>query len=455
MKAGHESGAMTTGWRIPAIALALACAIMGNAVAQDSTGAPTQLPPNGGLGTFSLPPSTAPRPTGPEREGPEIDTRLPASTPGSSAAPPSPQTSPVTTPAQNPAASSTSAVVIPPRIQPTVAQPQTTRQRAPSRDAGPNAASPAGNAAEERSLPGTAALPPPGAQQVAPSALPASTPAPAPVGNTTPETSADTGSRWPIWLGAAGVLAGLAAWMLLRRKRRADALIDDNIAEPVPVEPASAPADMMARPAPPAPAVTAPPVARPFGSASPASTFRPEKVEPASVPAMAAPMKSGQIEIALTPTGARATLMGWTVGYRLTLRNRSALAIEDARIAMAMTNADAAQPAHLAAFFAAPVGAPVHRLAQLAPGETQDITGELRIGHHELKPLEVAGHALLIPVIAVAVEHAAGRDGAAFVIGQEGASQQDRMAPFRLDQGPRHYRGIGSRPVVLSEPQPA
>lgn len=168
-----------------------------------------------------------------------------------------------------------------------------------------------------------------------------------------------------------------------------------------------------------------------------------------------APTKSGQIEIALTPTGARATLMGWTVGYRLTLRNRGAVAVEDVRIAMAMTNADAAQPAHLAAFFAAPVADPVHRLAQIAPDEAQDITGELRIGHHELRPLEVAGHALLIPVIAVAVEHAAGRDGAAFVIGQEGASPQDRMAPFRLDQGPRHYRGIGSRPVILSEPQPA
>ncbi|WP_336962266.1 hypothetical protein [Sphingobium aquiterrae] len=417
--------ATQSGRGVLATAIMLACGAPGAAAAQDDA----TPPPQGSLGTFSLPPSPVQRPPRPERAGPEIDSRLPAQTPDSAAAPP--------------ATNSATPVVVPPRIQPTVAPSPAARPVPQARTAAtPQRARPAvPDSLEGGGSIGNAPAPAASAPVVTttPQAQPAATPSPTPsAGDDRANESGARSPWWPLWLAAGLLGLGLASWLMLRRRRsvpEAEAEWPEAEAETVPV---AAP--------PSAPAKAAPERMAPAQRPSPAPSPRP------TPPAPATPIRAGRIEIALTPTSVRATLIGWTVGYRLILRNPGGAAIYDVRIAMMMANADHEQPARLAAFRAAPVTDPAHRLPHLAAGETAELGGEVRIDHQALKPLDVAGRAVLIPLVAILVEHPAGQDMAAFVIGQEHATPGTRMAPFWLDQGLRQYRAVGSRPVVLPEP---
>ena len=75
-----------------------------------------------------------------------------------------------------------------------------------------------------------------------------------------------------------------------------------------------------------------------------------------------------------------------------------------------------------------------------------------------MRPIRHADRVLFVPVVAVNVlyEWDAGAEGGAqgqtamsYVIGRENRPPSPKMAPFRLDQGPRVYREVGHRPHEL------
>jgi hypothetical protein len=152
--------------------------------------------------------------------------------------------------------------------------------------------------------------------------------------------------------------------------------------------------------------------------------------------------------------------MGATINYSLTLHNRGSRSAEDILIRTLISNADTSQQATLQQFFAGATGLPAHSAVSIAPGESQTLTGELRLLPDQIAPVQMGDRALLIPLVAFDAQYrwaddasgsptGAGRTGRAFIVGQEKSPPADRLAPFRVDQGPRQFRTPGSRATAL------
>jgi hypothetical protein len=177
---------------------------------------------------------------------------------------------------------------------------------------------------------------------------------------------------------------------------------------------------------------------------------------PATTPQPAA--DRAWIDIELRIDSARYSLMGVSVGYRLTLRNRGKSVASDMLVHALIGNADANQNELLRAFFAGTKGMPVHSVVSIAPGQTHVLTNELRLEPGAIEPLELDGRLLLVPLIGFDVHYrwdadgtpGSGRSGSAFIVGQEQVPPTDKLAPFRYDQGPRQYRDVGCRRTALS-----
>jgi len=65
---------------------------------------------------------------------------------------------------------------------------------------------------------------------------------------------------------------------------------------------------------------------------------------------------------------------------------------------------------------------------------------------------ELAGRKTFVPVIAfnALYEWSGGKaqSSTAYLVGRE--TQQDKLGPLRLDQGPREYLGLGARPLPVA-----
>ncbi|MBG6118682.1 MULTISPECIES: hypothetical protein [unclassified Sphingobium] len=373
---------------------------------------------------FTLPPTSAPQPANPNRQGPELDVfRAPATT----AAPP-PVVAPTITPTPAPAPQVPAQRAAPPPARPSRATPEQTAPRAAAERATPEA--------ESRS----AATPAPErTQDPAPESTPAPQPAPTPAASAPeeappPPANANT-TPWPWIIGGALLLLALAAFILLHRRRpTAPDAAEVEIATPAPV---------------PAPA---PPKAAPAPKPAPTPERAPEPTPAAATPD--APDRPW-LDMALDLSLARYSLVGMTVGYTLLLHNRGDTPAQDVLVRGIIGNAGAEQQALLQSFFAQQSGLPLHSAMAIVPGETRRLTGELRLMPDEIVPVTMGQRSLLIPLAAFDASYHWGPDGGepqghgrtarAFILGQEQEPPADRLAPFRLDQGPRQYRRPATR----------
>ncbi|MDX3911234.1 MAG: hypothetical protein QHC67_15655 [Sphingobium sp.] len=387
---------------------ALVAAAPATVSAQDNGAAPI-------LQDFRLDPSRdTSRPRPPERAGPEIGP-VPDAVPLPSVTAP-----PVTAPR----------VTAPPVATPPVASPTLPQTRAPTGAPAPRA-TPARPQPPAASVPDSV-LPPEAAQEPGLNAtepvgdaLEAPVAAPAPASAVEPDDASN--SRLPWILGGVVVILLLAGAFLFRRRRAEDP--EDEVE--IQAEPAPAVLVQTAKPSPPLNRIerTPPPAPQP----------------PAPAPVSAATGDS--LLLTFAPVHARVTMAGAQLGYNLTLHNRSAAALDGMAVTAFIANADASQPQMLAAFFDDPFAPEAHRIAGIAAGEAITVSGELRLT--QFVPTEVQGRALLIPLVAFKVISLDGDEMArgAFIVGQESSPPRAKMAPFRLDQGPRQFRDVGSRPA--------
>lgn len=387
---------------------------------------------------LSLPqPAPAP-PTDARRQGPELDVfRAPATTvvPPPVVAPtviPTPV--PVPAPAQPAARPATRPAA---RPQPTVA-PRATPDPVPAR---PETAAPPSPQQERApaTAPETQPVPPPSSNATTAPTEPAALPvAPAP---TEP-------SLWPWIIGGALAMLALVAAVLLRRRKADDSPIVlepdvEKVAltrEPLPerqIEPQPEPA--------PAPILAPPPAIEPTA---------PEPTPPAA--------DRPWLDMALDITQARFSVMGVTISYALLLHNRGDQSAQDIMVRGILGNAGAQQQAMLQSFLGGHSGMPLHSTVTIRPGETQRLVGELRLAPDDLAPVTMGQRSLLIPLAAFDAAYrwgpeegepvGAGRTARAFIIGQEQEPPADRLAPLRLDQGPRHYRRPAARAAAELTP---
>lgn len=388
---------------------------------------------------FQLPPtSSAPAPN-PNQQGPELDVYRDPATPR--ATPP---------------------VVVPPAVTPTVVTPTVTRPAAtvqpmprpdrPRPAPAPSPAEPRPNRPVERATPppAPATSPPVAAEpavdsEAANATMPAaSQPLPPPVADATnasepvsppaPATADEDGSL-PWIIGGAVALIALAAAFFLRRRR--------SVRPPVKL-PATVPAPAPSR------AADTPPAPDPSASLH----------APATAPAATAGRPWIDMDMAVAQ--ARYSLMGVTIAYRLILHNRGDRPAQDVLVRGMLGNGGARQQAVLQGFFTGQDGLPIHNAVSIAPGETVQMTGELRLTPDQIVPVDMGQRSLLIPLAAFDAAYrwgaedgdliGQGRTARAFIVGQEQEPPADRLAPLRLDQGPRQYRRPAARAAAELTP---
>lgn len=269
------------------------------------------------------------------------------------------------------------------------------------------------------------ASPPPSPAPANPAALVA-TPVAAPMAPTAPRV-AHSPDRWP-WLlggGAAGLVAGLLlAGLVLRRQRGATR-------EP----PAAAP-----RPSP-----------GEIGSATPDEALA---EAPATAPAPPPPMSQlvsqpvPQLvpEVGFEPLRLTLSLRYATLHYRLTLGEPGATARRHIVAGLDMIAADAAQGADEQLLGTAE---PRHD-GWLEPGQDLVWTGELRLPLDRLPPLRQGASVLFVPLVRITLGADGGRaHRIALVIGEPAADPAGRLAPIRLEAGPRVVARLAARPLDL------
>ncbi|MDO7834521.1 hypothetical protein Q4610_05625 [Sphingobium sp. HBC34] len=390
---------------------------------------------------LSIPPAgTAPDAN---RQGPELNVYRDPVTPR--AAPPAvaptvaPPVAPMTTvqpvpqPAPRPApASPASARTAPaePRIQ----------RPAPRTTAAPDAA---GEAVSQSAPVAPVRTPPPApVTNAGEAAAPVAAPAPVPVAVPAPVPADDQDIPRAWIIGAALALIPLAAFFLLRRRRPAKALAAPTpaAAPPSPAPAPSSPVPSPARPVPEQPAAAVPPASAP---STPDETDRP------------------WIDMDMAVGQARYSMIGVTIQYGLILHNRGNRPAQDILIRGIVGNAGAQQAALLQRFFSGDDGLPLHSAVGIAPGETVQLTGELRLAPEDIVPVTMGQRSLLIPLTAFDMAYrwdrrdadpGQGRTARAFIVGQEQEPPADRLAPLRLDQGPRQYRRAAARAAAELTP---
>lgn len=139
--------------------------------------------------------------------------------------------------------------------------------------------------------------------------------------------------------------------------------------------------------------------------------------------------------------------MATTLTYRLTLTNRSAVPLSALAIEGDMVAAHGQLPAERQ------VASRDHRLElrhalhALAPGESAEFTGDIRVPLNLITPIRSGELALFVPLARFRIETASVILAQTFVIGETPDDPAAGLRPFRLDLGPRTYSRIGQRAV--------
>ncbi|MEO9470226.1 hypothetical protein [Parasphingorhabdus sp.] len=160
----------------------------------------------------------------------------------------------------------------------------------------------------------------------------------------------------------------------------------------------------------------------------------------------ARPQRWGHVRIEFTANAASSTLINAVLNYTVTLSNESGDRLTNLKLSGAMAQAEK-DLAMSDLGFSEDV---LHEIAVLDGNETITLTGELRLPLNAIRPIAFKSQALFIPLTRFAVEYQDNDDErhrqvAAFVVGREYDPPRPRMAPFRLDLGPRSFAPIGQR----------
>lgn len=427
---------------------------------------PRQLPPEPppelpSVSDYSLPPGDGQTPASNQAEGPvEENAPPPQAAPSSSGVTPDtrPATEPVPVRARpQPGDARTNEVQTrpPPSGNARPSAPATApRRTAPAPSAAPSADSPAAD--DNLPQPGfSTGLP----RQTLPPA-PDVAPAPSP---SSPAQEIDSGGSILYYVGGGIVLlllGGLGAYFW-RRKTAAPSLAEEIAGDPEPLpatDPDPAPAPRKPAPkiySPPNPAISKPPT--PVSSDGfvtskigviPEPSSTPVRIPPVAPKQDPKPSTTDHLQIEFTANGASSTLLNAVLNYTVTLTNLSDQLLRDIRLsgAMMQANSENARNGDVQ------TGDVLHEIENLSVGETISLTGDIRLPLNAIRPIAFKSQALFIPLARFGVAYADHNDvecqqAASFIVGREYEPRRPKMAPFRLDLGPRSFDPVGQRPL--------
>jgi hypothetical protein len=134
-----------------------------------------------------------------------------------------------------------------------------------------------------------------------------------------------------------------------------------------------------------------------------------------------------------------------TLSYRITLTNTGSAPLGGVDIAGDMVSAHASLALDDQLATANSTLAPQHRIERIKPGESVQVTGELRLPFQAMRTIRKGSANMFVPLARLRVETAEGGNGALIrtaLVGQRAAEPGGRLQPFRLDLGPRIYREV-------------
>jgi len=231
--------------------------------------------------------------------------------------------------------------------------------------------------------------------------------------------SSGSGLAFLPWLIAALAAAGAAGWYFLRQRQRPSY--------------AGAPFDLFETP-----------------STSPAPPVR----KPAPPPPQPAPEPSGivstrlrpWIEIEFVPDRAMVDDDKAAVQFQISVFNSGSVPARDVLIEACLFNAGPQQDQQIQGFFDNPV-AKGERIPMIPPLQRVSMKTAVFLPRDQLRPITVDGRQLFVPMIAFNALYSwsrnEGQTSASYLVGK--TTQGEKLAPFRIDLGPRQFRGLAAR----------
>jgi hypothetical protein len=130
------------------------------------------------------------------------------------------------------------------------------------------------------------------------------------------------------------------------------------------------------------------------------------------------------------------------------LSNSGSAPARDVLVEAKLVPCHAGQDQEIAAFFQHPE-ATGDRMAGIPPFGRVALKSAVRLPLDQLHSFEVEGRKLFVPLIALNIlfrsSGGEGQASASFLVGR-GNDDDEKLAPFRLDLGPRIFRGLSARP---------
>lgn len=132
--------------------------------------------------------------------------------------------------------------------------------------------------------------------------------------------------------------------------------------------------------------------------------------------------------------------------FDLELHNSGSAAVRAILLEATMVNAGANQDQEIAAFFAKPAGAG-ERLEIIGPLKRVNLSTQVSMPLAHVRSMPVGDRQVFVPLLLFNAHYRAasteGQTSIGYLVGRNGEGQ--KLAPLRLDLGPRLFRGLGAR----------
>jgi hypothetical protein len=227
------------------------------------------------------------------------------------------------------------------------------------------------------------------------------------------------------WLIAALVAAGAAAWYFFFRNRNRESYAGVSGFDLAP--------EARPRPVPPAPA-------------QPRAAPEPAAPPPAAPSGVVRTQLRPWLEIEFRPDRAVVDDNRAAVAFELSVLNSGTVVARDILLEASLFNAGPAQDQQIQLFFDNPVGKG-DRIPAIPPMQRITVETAVFMARDQVRPIEIEGRPLFVPMIAFNALYrwngSEGQTSASFLVGK--GAKGEKLAPFRLDLGPRIFRGLDAR----------
>lgn len=163
------------------------------------------------------------------------------------------------------------------------------------------------------------------------------------------------------------------------------------------------------------------------------------------------PTRRAQLTLEFIPDTATLSFTTLTVKGQLRLVNTGSEPARNLRLRATLMSANRQQEQMIASFYSGTQSTPEETLGDAKAGERIAVQIEMALPVAELQSFEVQNRRLMVPVMAadLTYEWDSGSDSVklACMVGREARPPTPKMAPLRLDLGPRSFAPLGQRPL--------